>query len=1034
MKTRAEQGTYLKSFILLGLLWAGGAGLYYWQFINDPLRIIINFREGMTFDYPTAVPALKWLLVAAAGAPLVYLLAFFTPLRRWAPPIYLAAATVAAWWRLGRLVDLIPALVLAGWLLLGGVAVQDMLRRNRVNVPLFATALLMLMASTLLQTGMGALRLAGPTSSVTIMAVWSLAGIASACVFAKTRRHRLRRMLGGLRAADWMLIGGMAATVNLYLLAALLPETSSDAMRCWIPLLKYYQANGGHIPQRWFDFSLYSPAFTDLLSLPYLPFGETGTRLFIVLLGIPFMGSLVDIFRKMTHGRTMGLVVAMVMLCLPMLHWIWYCAQHDAPAFVYSMAGCALAVHYLVNGHLKTRAQSRTRLVLGALLLGFACAGKLTSVPFCAGIGSAIVLFKLYDGWRKDSDRAGALGDIALFGVCLAVLLIPYWGQVFYWTGDPMFPMFSVFKSVSEAAGGYNFVEAPWCRTIRGWVLAPYNLTFNSRLIVDVYWNGSFGPWLWMFFPFLPMALLKPNRSRVAMTTIVAIAFVLTFAIKTYYVRYNYPQYVGLLSLLGAGFFLSMREALDWRKPGGAPALAASFALVSAVLLLTTAYGFSTGFNFRNLPAFLKSNGDRQAVVESYWPGFPEVQHVCDSLPADATIAVLRTDDEPLGDLPRLAFEFRRDSTRFVTESQDTQASMDLLASAKPSAILTQGKFGGWPKDDGWRDAKRLILAGKYYMLLTDDSLIDPHQAVTIPRVTRPDVVASAGALCWSSRPISTTEVEYALEVPVPESMTAVSSVVKATAGNMIWEMIGRDGFVMPLRGMIEAPVTIGEPDIYTPNTALAPNECFYYVRQGINPGTEKIRIRFNHDRESDPPLVSGKIALFPKSRFPVQTYIPAVPIINLSRSWHIDAESINHSWYRHGSTAASTDHDASQGVPVNSNHWLAWRFKPEKCDQILVALDMSSTSDQNLAIDLRVERDAKLGENIVSSERHDVPIKGMRAIAYTRFACPNFDPASDTLTVIVWPQTLNDARVWGGRISLVNNTFVDPAGLDKSR
>jgi hypothetical protein len=336
----------------------------------------------------------------------------------------------------------------------------------------------------------------------------------------------------------------LGAVGVLYLVFALAPEVGHDALAMHLFIPGYLQSHG-----QWsFDAGTYVWAVMPMLgdwifSLPYLLAGESAARLtnvgFIFLLVW-----LVSDLARWAGANAMGARwAALIFLTTPLTF------TEGSSLFIESVWSClVVAGVFAVLKVCFDSALSGQRLLLGGALLGLALATKAVTLPLLP-----IVLLLLM--WKQSHWLPGnATPRQWQTGVLLfcALGVIPY-ATAWWLTGNPTFPFFNaIFKSPLWEP--VNFQATAFGKGVPWDVL--YAVTFDSGRFLEG--NGGAGgfQWLLLFVP-LGLGLVGARHAKAMVLMFFGVATVFLVFNSTAYLRYVFPAYAVLASVVGAGFAMT---------------------------------------------------------------------------------------------------------------------------------------------------------------------------------------------------------------------------------------------------------------------------------------------------------------------------------------------------------------------------------------------------------------------------------------------------------------------------------------------
>ncbi len=316
----------------------------------------------------------------------------------------------------------------------------------------------------------------------------------------------------------------------------------------------------------------------------------------------------------------------------------------------YVDAGLTLFVTSALYAVRRFRGSGERRwLVLAAVFAATAADTKYLGLFFVGVIGLTVLFGRLDAG--QDPGRqvrvhwAGAL----LFAGVAVLVLAPWYGRIYAWTGNPIFPYFpQVFGSSPWAPSRFRSFLAPplpaagarAAEGLPGWGLLGARGIELVRLPWDLVWRrGEYGgqpPYSPLYLAVLPLALvaaLKDSRQRRLLVLAAAYAFCCLGLPPD--ARYLIPA-VPLVSLSAAGALL----ALPGRFPRRSGLLTA--ALCAACFLPGWLYAL---YRFHHLGPLPLTPAGREAYLARWQPGYPAVAYLNRTLGSGYTVWALHAEN-----------------------------------------------------------------------------------------------------------------------------------------------------------------------------------------------------------------------------------------------------------------------------------------------------------------------------------------------------------------------------------------------------
>ncbi len=1000
--------TIIKCYIALCIVWCIWALFFYYRFLSDQSKSLF-------------VP--RYLIATSAIIVFSFCLCLWLAARRLLRNHRFRGIILLFCLLLPPLVILLfkcPfAIVIIGcicaWVLGGGYGLWYWLDRGMApRLPYAICCLLSLIFVTIFESCLSFVRHATPINS-TFLVLLSL--LPTVLALWQNRTHLFYNVntgLSTLEALDWSFIAGTAILIFYFLLSALTPGIVSDAARAWLPLLKYYAFNHGHVTEPWSVFSLQGSAFTHLLSVPFLLFGEPGARIFLSLLTVLFMLCVIEITVIITECKLAGYFVAYVSATIPMLYWLWFNIYHDALTYVFCVSGfLALLLYTKDSGH----SRSTIYPAVSGLLLGFACAGKLTAIPFAGACGIIFSGFQLWQMFvHRDSHRHRFLAILPpmFMAASAMLLLIPYLGRVFLDTGNPFFPLGTI-KSFLVPEGSVP-IRSVRTFTLLQWLLAPYNLTFNSFKYVDSHLNGSFGPWLWCLFPFLIFTVRKLTQPRLFVMLTTILTWVFFTIINFQNIRGAYIIYILMFTVLALGISRAWSIVTH--------AVCSTHHLKNGLLMLSMVFSFGFMVTFPSpapepFVSPLAAKEHDPDTYESYFPGFKGAYNACEALPKDAIVAVRGPFQ---GHLPRPVFEYASVGLKYFYGTSDYGFSRNLLLTSNASAIIIPHRLLNWPDGVGWREAKRLVLADEYCMFLIDDSLLEPCIEIAVPTLNDNQTDPTS---TWSLSSDG-DNATYTLEMPILEDtslFTVIIELEKIQSANIQVELIDTDD------NSIAIPCILAW---------MAKSKYLAIARQSFSCNTKAIRFTLQCTNTKVPPDIHGSLCFYSNSRFPALEASYAAPPLDISTKWQNTLPlTQNNIWYCSNQPQTAKPQDDHPPLYIDKNGWMAYRFDYIDCERIVLDLDVYASHRSRIDLHLRTEGDDVLGSRISSI----TPYIFVAEPGYNQLkAYFNKEklPRDSHLVLIVWPPDGDQQiQINGGKIyfykSSINKTD-SPNGTIKQK
>lgn len=238
------------------------------------------------------------------------------------------------------------------------------------------------------------------------------------------------RRLSGTVGLRWRRVALGAAALFPFCLLALYPPTAFDATLYHLPFAKGFVAAGG------------VPFLTDL-RFPVFP--QVNEMLFALVMlfapdvaahGVQWLMTMLTTALVWTWGReafsgtTAGWLAAAVFLGNPIVAYLAGSAYIEAGLTLFATAALYSARRWRGTGE-------RRWLVLSAVFAGTTADVKYLGLFFVGAVGLTVLCGRLPQrSWRA------RWASVLLFGVVAAAVMAPWYGRIYAWTGNPLFPFF----------------------------------------------------------------------------------------------------------------------------------------------------------------------------------------------------------------------------------------------------------------------------------------------------------------------------------------------------------------------------------------------------------------------------------------------------------------------------------------------------------------------------------------------------------------------------------------------------------------
>ncbi|TSC93140.1 MAG: hypothetical protein CEN89_255 [Candidatus Berkelbacteria bacterium Licking1014_7] len=340
--------------------------------------------------------------------------------------------------------------------------------------------------------------------------------------FIKIKFNRIK--LPKIKIFEFFLLFIIGLILFMFVINTLAPAIKFDDTWYHLTEVKMYLLEGkirAFLPPAQLGQSSITPRLVDMLyafPLAFLPNSSVGAKIIHMLLGV---GALVVVFEigKLLFNKRTGLISSLILSTIPIFGWLAQTAYIDLGVIFY------VCLTFLL--YVKWRFREKTNLFLLALLLGFALSTKLWIIGFWL-----VLLVDALVAKKKIKE--------ILFIFCGSFLiLMPWLLESFYWTGNPIFPLFSG-GDQSGFLGGAN--------TIWEWLLKIYWVKLIPTL-EDVMTHSL--PWL-LLLPLLIFTLRHQTKIKLWLLTIGLILILMWAVIPWRDDRFLVPFSMPLIILVAA--------------------------------------------------------------------------------------------------------------------------------------------------------------------------------------------------------------------------------------------------------------------------------------------------------------------------------------------------------------------------------------------------------------------------------------------------------------------------------------------------
>lgn len=397
----------------------------------------------------------------------------------------------------------------------------------------------------------------------------------------------VRRILGERSPLRVGIVALAAVLLSPLFLFALYPPVSFDSTMYHLPYAKAFAATGG-IP---FLPSLRYPVFPQLMELLFagmlLLADDVGAQLLQVLATLLTAG-LVFVWGREAFGRAAGWLGAAAFLGNPIVAYL------AGTAFV-EPGLCLFATAALFAVWRWRRSREHAWLILAAVFASSAAATKYLGLFFVAAIGAIVLLTPAPRGRARNTLR---------FAAVAAAILIPWYGRIVLYTGNPLFPYFpELFGSSAWEHPAPSGVSSPLSL-----LTLPWDLVFRRETLS---WHPPVSPF---YLVALPLTLFAAVRDpRVRRMFLLAIAYAFFARAQSRDPRYLVPILPLASMTAGAGLaLLPMTRRF----------------LAGSVCLLLLPGWLYVAWQIRRLGALPVNAGQRDALLARRLPVYPAIQYM----------------------------------------------------------------------------------------------------------------------------------------------------------------------------------------------------------------------------------------------------------------------------------------------------------------------------------------------------------------------------------------------------------------------
>ncbi len=347
--------------------------------------------------------------------------------------------------------------------------------------------------------------------------IWWLIGFWLAFTRKKLIHQTLERLGNDLRALLkkeswwWVIIGLIGCGFVILLIGALGPELQHDALWYHLTLPKLYLQSGRleFFPGDTFYYSG-MPQLIEMLFIPALVFGnEIGAKL--IHLGFGLLTLIVVILLSWPRWGIKATLIATLMVIVDLsFSWSSSTANIDLGRSFFELVGVYLFVRWWEKPSIE-------KLFKAGMVMGLALSTKYLSVASIGVMGILIIIY---------ANKSNKLKSIGLFILGILITSFAWFARAFYYTGNPVYPLFTKFIDNSYAPNP----ESVW-----QWVQSPIFLSLDKSL-----WDQAISP---LFVVLLPISFILMRKNKL-------FSFLSLYALFTFGVWLLLPRTGGTRFLL----------------------------------------------------------------------------------------------------------------------------------------------------------------------------------------------------------------------------------------------------------------------------------------------------------------------------------------------------------------------------------------------------------------------------------------------------------------------------------------------------
>lgn len=398
----------------------------------------------------------------------------------------------------------------------------------------------------------------------------------------------------------------------------LYPPTGFDSILYHLPAAKIYARTHGLVLLEHLRLPVFPQASHMLFTLALLVYDDILAQLVELLMLIVLLGTVVAFGQRMFSYRT-GFWAAAILLAQPVVLWLGSVAYIDMGLTLYTTATV-----YAFWNWLESRQQHW--LLLAGCFCGIGIGTKYSALFFLA----ALTLAAIFAGFKKRQWRPALI-----FAAVALLVAAPWFFRNFYYTRNPLFPLFD---TVFAPVFGYGIYQANYYLEISE-AFSSAELGRGWHLLLSLPWQLAFEkskPFSLVGFLLLPLAVaFAVTNRRISFLLALTAGFTLCWFFAFQQFRYLLPV-LPLMSIAVAAPVDHLIVRLPWKRLWNHKLITAA---VSAVLIFP---GWQQGnLTVRSQGIFPFTQQRRDAYLARAFPTYPIIKYLNDFDTDNYTVYVL---------------------------------------------------------------------------------------------------------------------------------------------------------------------------------------------------------------------------------------------------------------------------------------------------------------------------------------------------------------------------------------------------------